>query len=434
MNLLARIRQHFKSHSETKLTWVAFPSLAVALAFTLSACGPATSSITLTGLSETGFQTPDGRAHTGADASDDLEILKNELVEQNKDLARRILSARIARVQTRIFVYMTLQDSLQKNERVSFEFDDSSDSKTATPAAGAKGTDTVRFKSVRGLFSDGSRSSYELSLLCERAEASSALANTACRTATVALKEFQKGTSTELARAGLILRNREVLVLSKALSPNLKNMLLKQVLTSLQTVRTASLESFEVAWGRSGFALHSDELKNLQLCPVGRLVETNESDDPLQLTCSGKNQPREIEGRMLGNTTHGELFLELISTSESLFSKEKERVYLMIRHKRAVDAKTRPQNDPKQTPSVPSGTTTTVQTPAQAPTTGAPEGADADEESDEYESLFLEDEQPATPDVPEKPDQTPHELTSKNGQTRSLVPAQPGDGKTGWLV
>lgn len=346
----------------------------------LSACAPLPSGkFTLKGPNETGFTAADGKQHTGAGRDNELSNVKRELADGvvdpsslpkgDRELAASVQSARletIASTPTTLRVHVLMSEV----GRLVFDFNES----LIDAKAAVDGANDVRYKYVTGRTSNGENSHYDLAMLCRKP--TSPDATTACRVATVTLRDKQGAG----ARAGIIIRNQDSMVIAKSPTPDLKHSTLKRVLSEFKTARNGALQSFEVAWGPSGFAL---SMGDREMCPVGRLVETNDLDEPLHLNCAGVPPFRDLEGRMIGNTTRGELFLEITATIPGiLYGESTERIYLLIRQKRATK--------PVAAPAPTSPSSPTAPAPNQPP-------APADDEDPEDDEPVFPDEQKAEP-------------------------------------
>lgn len=295
---------------------------------------------------QTGFKAADGKTFTGGSPGNELDKVKAELTsdtgrveslaQPDRDLAAKIQSARVEASKDSLRVYVLIRDT----GRVTFEFRSQGlIANSATDAA----TD-LRFKPVIGLSTTGNLLPFELALLCRRPTtvppSDAKDLSQGCRTATFALKN----TSGVGAKAGLIVHNQPTLVIAKAPTADLKHATLKRLMTNLKTAKPGTLQSFEVAWGPSGFALN---IGDPQVCPVGRLVETNDLDEPLKMNCPGQPDFTDLDGRLIGNTTRGELFLEVTAATPGvLYGENTEHIYLLIRQKRDPKKPTAPATQP----------------------------------------------------------------------------------------
>lgn len=376
------------------------PALALASLFAMSvatlltACGPSNQFHPIASSNKTGFTDSAGRVHTGAGDDQALAQLKAELAgestadgidsleKEDRELAAQILGAKLEEEAKNIRVHVRLRDQ----GTVTFDFAD----KDIAKAASAQNAD-VRYKAVVGKLAGGKAAQFEMALLCRHAVAPKD-GERRCSTAMMSLKE-QRGSK---AKAGFILRYQEVTVLVRTPKTTpLRNDTLKRLVSDFHQARSGTLQSFEVAWGPSGFDLN---MQDSELCPSGRLVETNDLDEPLRLSCSSKDSLRGLEGRMIGNTTRGELFLEITATSPGILgglgAESIERAFILVRQKKA----------PK--PVAPAK-------PGEPATPASPDSATDDEDDD----LFLEEEQQPLVPSPQSP----------GGNTT------PADHK-GWLV
>ena len=398
---------HSHQNSKVRSTRLAVGGIVFSLvvaAFLASACAPLPASkFTVKTNNETGFTAADGKQHTGAGRDSELSNVKRELADGaidpsslpkgDRELAASVQSARLetlAGSTPTIRVHVLLSET----GRLLFDF---TSAQTDTKAS-VDGPNDVRYKYVVGKTTNGDLSHYELALLCRKPTSTDSKA--ACRVATVTLRDTQ-GSG---ARAGIIIRNQDSTILAKSPTPDHKHATLKRLLAEFKTARDGSLQSFEVAWGPSGFAL---SMNDRELCPVGRLVETNDLDEPLHLNCAGVPAFRDLEGRMIGNTTRGELFLELTATVPGLlYGESTERIYLLVRQKRAAKA---PTTSPAPTsPSTPGTSTPPVQTPTPA-----------DDDTDP------EDDEPVFPD-----EQKPEPAPAAPKGTGWLVPIDPNSALT----
>ncbi len=372
----------------------------------VSACAPAPKAQQFQEQSNTtGYKDNTGRSHTGAGDDAVLNQLKAELAtpdasgpesleKEDRELAAQILGARMEESPNRIRVLMSLRDA----GRLTFDFTDKD-----IVSRGTTANPDLRYKSVTGKTASGDLSSFDMALLCRRLTVESAANPThglQCSTATMSLKD-RHGAK---AKAGFILRNQEVSVLVRSVNhekqQKLENEHLKRLATDFKMSRTGRLQSFEVAWGPSGFDL---EMGDKSICPSGRLVETNDLDEPLKLNCRGTETYRDLEGRMIGNTTRGELFLEIAATVPgmlNLLPDSNERLFILVRQKKA----------PKVAAQVPTGTPPVGTQPG----TSSP-AADAMPEEEEEDDFFLDEQQPLVP--------APHSGTAP----------QPS-GTSGWIV
>lgn len=319
----------------------------------LSACGPSNSFYPVASSNKTGFTDTEGRAHTGAGDDRTLDQLKQELAgdrandeidsleKVDRELAAQILGAKLEEVENNGTGKLVVHVRLRDLGNISFEFSDKDIAKPAT----AQNAD-VRYKSIEGKIPGGKAAQLEMALLCRHVSAPKH-GERRCATAMMSLKE-QRGAK---AKAGLILRYQDVTILARSpKSVPLRNSTLKRLVTDYKQLRTGTLQSFEVAWGPSGFDLN---MQDSELCPSGRLVETNDLDEPLRLNCDSSNSTRELEGRMIGNTTRGELFLEITATTQGILGglgpESTEHIFILVRQKKA--AKPAKPAVPGETPS-----------------------------------------------------------------------------------
>jgi hypothetical protein len=390
-------------HSMMAVAWAGILALAI------SACAPAPKAQQFHEQSNTtGYKDKTGRSHTGAGDDQALNRLKQELTQdtsgqgvgqeagpenlekEDRELAAQVLGARIEESANRIRVLVNLRDS----GKLSFDFTEKDIASKGTAA-----NPDVRYKSVTGKTASGEQSSFDMALLCRRVTLDSPpelAQGLQCATATMSLKE-RHGSK---AKAGFILRNQEVSILVRSVKQEkLEHTHLKRLATDFKTTRYGRLQSFEVAWGPSGFDL---EMGDQSICPSGRLVETNDLDEPLKLNCKGTETYRDLEGRMIGNTTRGELFLEIAATIPGMLNilpDSNERVFILVRQKKTPKAPTpKPSGTPGSQPNVP------------APSTPAEPAEDEDD------GFFLDEEQPLVP--------APNTGTPQNTSA----------GLTGWMV
>lgn len=376
----------------------------------LTACGPAHKAAPFApGTNATGFQATDGKLHTGAGVDQELAKLKSDLAgggttvesvpQPDRELSTRILGARIetapfektgaanaaipptppANAPTTtspstvanptIRVWLTLRDA----GLVIFDFTNSH----VAPKTAADSATDIRYKAVTGRTVNGDATSYELALLCRRPGESAADFKGVCKTATLALQDKQGAG----AKAGIVVRHQEVFVLAKAPKAP-KNDVLKNLVENFKVPKNGTLQSFEVAWGPSGFAL---DIGDSRLCPAGRLVETNDLDEPLKLNCAGVSEFRDLEGRMIGNTTRGELFLELVATTWGLVKDGTENAYILVRK-----VPSKPSSQPKSaTPPGQAANAPDTGRPSTAPTAAPPKPSD-DTDADDDEDPVLD--------------------------------------------
>lgn len=310
---------------------------AVAGLAALSACAPAPSAKNefFQSTNQTGLKTADGRAFTGAGQAAELETLKSSpdvsgTDEQDRALAARILIASIDR-SNKEFLRVAL--SLRDSGRIFFDFSNK---------ALKTGSDRV-FEPQIGKSPSNDPAAFELSLQCEAGTTDKA-SLPACTIATLSLKE-KRGSG---GRAGLIIRTQQSSVIARSTRNSVTLPALKRLLDTFSTAQPRTLQTFEVAWGPSGFDL---QLRDQELCPAGRLVETNELDEPLRINCPGVASSG-ISGRMLGNTTRGEVLLELNGTRHNLIlANEEERVYIVVQKLKPAAAP-----NPSSNPEVTAGT------------------------------------------------------------------------------
>ncbi len=341
-------------------------SIAVALVILVlfSACTPPGAPMSRADFLEqqmaTGYQAPDGKSHTGASGDKELDRVKDQIAGQNsdiealskidRDLATRILTAKVETASAAVTrVHITFRDS----SRLTFDFTD----KEIAPKSSKDAGNEVRYKSVVGKTGDGTKSDFEVAMLCRKTPTETGKpAAPGCQMATIALKE----TAPNGAKAGLVLRNQEVIVLAKTTFTNMKHEILKRLVGELKTAKNGTLQTFEVAWGPSGFALGFGDA---QVCPVGRLVETNDLDEPLRLNCAGTEVFRDLAGQMIGNTTRGELLLQITAaTPGMIYGETVEHIFMLVRRKPVPK---------KVTPSTPVTPGTAPKTPG-TPGTAAP--------------------------------------------------------------
>lgn len=366
----------FRSEIKLSRGFLAAFGLIGTLAF--SACGPgfkASDSMLDSQHNMTGFTTPDGRQHTGASGDQALPEVKTEIAgsattdvtelrSADRALAIRLFSAGLVGAKESVRVYVYIRDA----GKLLFEFNPSD---VAPKAATDRAGDT-RYKAVVAKNDSGDTVPFEASLLCRpHKPEGDKPAREGCRAATLVIHELHGNDG----KAGLIIRSQETSVLAKT-PVAVKHETLKRLADVYKVPRVGSLQSFEVAWGPSGFALN---IGDTEVCPVGRLVETNDLDEPLKLNCPGTPEIHDLEGRMIGNTTRGEVFLE-IGTPGKVSGELTERIFLIVRQKRAPKTPatgTTPSN-PTQTP--PSNTT--------------PQDPDDVAEDEDMEPLFQDETRP----------------------------------------
>jgi hypothetical protein len=348
---------------------------------------------------QTGFKAADGKTFTGASPGTDLDQMKAELTsdtgrveslaQPDRDLAANIQSARIDATAASLRVYVWIRDT----GRLSFEFKKQSLSENQ-PAD--QPTD-LRFKAVVGIGPSGGPTAFELALLCRRPPEAgdSKDLSQGCRTATFAMKSSDGAG----AKAGFIIHNQPTLVIAKAPNADLKHATLKRLMSDLKTAKAGTLQSFEVAWGPSGFALN---IGDSQVCPAGRLVETNDLDEPLKMNCPDQPEFTDLDGRLIGNTTRGELFLELTAATRGMiYGENTEHIYLLIRQKRDPKKST-PPAQPVKNPGTPAAPVSPTVPGAKSPVTTAPPSAqnppaapndskNVDESDDEDDAVFPDD-------------------------------------------
>ena len=348
----------------------------VILAMGVSACSPPGKPLNKSDFAfapnQTGGTTKDGKANTGAASDRVLEKLKEEIAtgsgstsepmaatiesvsKVDRDLATRIESARMDVVAGGIRVQVALKDAGIH----SFDF-----TQKEIIANGVKDEATdVRFKATLGKTADGGASGYEISMLCHKQMSEAGkTAPPGCRSATLVMKDLRS----QGGKAGIVLRSQETTVLAKSKFPSVKHAALKRLLDNLKNSMPATFTSFEVAFGASRFSLNFGDS---EICPGGRLVETNDLDEQLKLNCPGVAEFRDLDGRMIGNTTRGELFLEITAATPGLvWGENVENIFILVQQKRA----------PKKV--APPGTPT--------PAPGAPASED-DDDDDADESIF----------------------------------------------
>lgn len=299
--------------------------------FTLTACSPGfQASSEFMSANQTGFTARDGKLHTGASADNELEELKSKLAGQSvdpkalpkadQDLASRILYANIESVGGGKADTSTLRVHISLRETGRIYFDVKA-SDRISPAAGDASNET-RYKFVTGRLASEETVPFEAGVLCRKTTED-------CGVATISLREKKK----DGARAGLVIRHQDIKVQSKTSTTGATHQILKRLSADLKTAKAGKLQTFEVAWGPSGFSV---DIGDSEICPVGRLVETNDLDEPVKLNCPTVPTFRDLEGRMLGNTTRGELFIEITAKVQKLFIEESESVYLLIRQQKAA--------------------------------------------------------------------------------------------------
>jgi hypothetical protein len=393
-------------------------------ALAISACAPAPKAQRFQEQSNTtGYKDKTGRSHTGAGDDQALDRLKQELTQdtagrgatqevgpealdkEDRELAAQILGARIEESQTRIRVLVNLRDA----GKLSFDFTGADIASKGTVA-----NPDIRYKSIIGKTSSGEPSSFEMALLCRRATLDTppeAARGLQCATATMSLKE-RHGSK---AKAGFILRNQEVSVLVRSVNQEtLKHIHLKRLAADFKTTRYGRLQSFEVAWGPSGFDL---EMGDPSICPSGRLVETNDLDEPLKLNCKGTETYRDLEGRMIGNTTRGELFLEISATVPGMLTilpDGSERLFILVRQKKTPKPTAPKPTSPPQSGSQPNN-------PSNSPSPSNP----IEPEEEEEDGFFLDEERPLVP-AP----QTGNSPQTHVGATGWMVPVDLSDSVT----
>lgn len=392
----------------------------VVLLTVLNGCGPAPrpgfQPAAMNHSNQTGGVTADGRPYTGAGPDGRLEELKRQeelrptaLSDSDRTLAEKIANARIEIVPAakagdpetyRVHVYFS------DVGHVIFDFKPSD----RVTAAGEK---DVRYQVVKGKINGSDESTFELAMLC---------APGGCRMATLALRD-RNGAG---AKAGLTIYNQDSTVYVPNRPGAIKSPQLKALSEHFATPQVRTLHSFAVAWGPSGFSL---DLGESDVCPAGKLVETNDRPEAMNLKCPKRDAPYGIEGKLLGNTTRGELFLEFIAAMGPGAKAEPETAYMIIRRPRPVKTPAAP----------PSSASPPASGPKQAPTTApspTAEPEDEEEEESEEEPPFAPAPAPATPGqsngsvvkVPPAPG---------GGAPRPRIPAPaapPAKGLPGWII
>ncbi len=365
----------------------------------MAACAPSNSNQLLSErANETGFKGTDGKEHTGAGPDKELAKIKAEigggatepaaLAKSDRDLAAQILYARMQmmggeKLVVRIDLY------LKDDDKVTFDFTDAA---IATRGTSDNAND-IRYKAIVGKDGNGADTNYEVAMLCRKI---SATAN-GCKTATLSLRDT-RGAG---ARAGLVVRHQEVTILARTKQTSVAHATLKRLLNDFKVAKPGKLQTFEVAWGPSGFAL---SMNDNEVCPVGRLVETNDFDEPLRLNCPGVAAFRDLDGRMIGNTTRGELFLEISATVHNLIFPDKdENLFLLVRQKREPKKQTPNTGSPSApgTPSAP-GSSGPKTDPNSGSAPSAPDSDDDEDDPEMDEPIFQEEVRPdpATPSNP----------------------------------
>lgn len=299
--------------------------LAVIAVLSITACSPGfQASSEFMSANQTGFTARDGKQHTGAASDDELEKLKSVLAgdainpqaipKEDRDLASRILYANIETIEGKDVRRVHI--SLRETGRIYFDFKPTD---RGTPATGDSSVDT-RYKFVTGRLASDESIAFEAALLCRNTTEE-------CGVATVSVREKKK----DGAKAGLVVRHQDITVQSKSATIGATHTVLKRLTADLKAAKPGKLQTFEVAWGPSGFSL---DIGDSQICPVGRLVETNDLDEPVKLNCPTVPTFRDLEGRMLGNSTRGELFIEISAKVQTVFMETSESVYLLIRQQK----------------------------------------------------------------------------------------------------
>ena len=357
----------------------------------MAACAPSNSNQLMSQTpNETGFRAADGKEHTGAGPDKELSKIKAEigngasepesLAKADRELAAQILYARMQLIEgAKPFTRIDLL--LKDDDKITFDFTDVA---IATRGTSDSAND-VRYKAVIGKDRNGQATLYEAAMLCRKSDPKAPN----CKTATISLRDKRGGG----ARAGLVVRHQDVTVLAKSPQGSLGHTTLKRLLSDFKTAKAGKLQTFEVAWGPSGFAL---SMGDAEVCPVGRLVETNDLDEPLRLNCPGVAVFRDLEGRMMGNTTRGELFLEINATIHNMiFPDKNENLYLLVRQKREPKKPATPVVQPPGSPSAPA-------TPVTPTTPATPTEPDDDEDPEADEPIFQEEirPDPITPTAP----------------------------------
>jgi hypothetical protein len=287
--------------------------LAISLVGTLTACAPGFHPLSQEASPQspqlTGGKTDDGRAHTGIADDHELTAVQQSLDPQSeptRQLSRSILTARLDR---RDDEKLRLQIALRSGGALVFEFTD---------------TGRVADRRLQPTRETNSRP-FEAAIQCRDID---------CLVAVVALRRTDTAGASQKpqARAGLVLRKaRYQLVARSTQAPNTRDPRLKAVLEKFRAPQDQLVHSFEVAYGASGFEL---DLGTHELCLAGRLVETNEADEPLRLHCQGSMEPRDLIGRMIGNTTRGEFFFEIAFQQRYGLINYRESAYLYLRRDR----------------------------------------------------------------------------------------------------
>lgn len=373
-----------------------YPFAALPLIWALTACAPGFQplqpQVTPQSPQLTGGKTDDGRAHTGISEDHELSQVQQSLDPQSeptRQLSRSILTARLDR---RDDEKLRLVVALRAEGRLQFEFTDS-----------GRNADR-RLQPAR----ESNSRPFEAALQCRDAD---------CLVAVVSLRRTDAtGAPAPQARAGLVLRKaRYQLVARSPEAANIRDLRLKAVLEKFRTPQDQIVQSFEVAYGASGFEL---DLGTQDLCLAGRLVETNEADEPLRLHCQGSMEPRDLIGRMIGNTTRGEFFFELAFQQRFGLVDHREAAYLYLR-------RDRPTSPPPAAPVAPG----TTPAPGASPRPGATPVAGAP--ASPTPTAFAEQDDEPEMDLFADPVASPSPRPSPG--TRPSTPATPRPGGNGWM-
>lgn len=259
--------------------------LTIAALVGLTGCGSSFHPIEISD-DTTGATTPDGRDYTTSSNDHVFQELRTSIDPnkgQNKVLATGVIDAQITRTvgakSASLEVGLILSNALVMKFHVPM-----------TQAGGELKAEDVVSANVG--------SHWKLSARC---------LDLACDSIVLRLKKEVDG---ELeAEAGLIyrLRNARIEVFGP-FNPEAAASRLKDATTALQKThseeKTIPLETVEIAWGASRFAIKTDAL-----CVRGPLVETGVVDQPISSGCDGASDS--VNARLMGNNAKGDILIRL---------------------------------------------------------------------------------------------------------------------------
>lgn len=426
---------------------VALIAITASVALALSACSPNSigKNVFVTPNTQTGLIAEDGKVFTGAGPAAESSALRQSASPQGQTPKPPVESAPVPvtadeakRISAERALASTILSAWISNEK-------STETAQITVLVQTRDNGILKFtfkkaelngdSSVRGLKDANETTQFEMRAKCTQDNAQEESFPQSCRTLTAFIK-IKNSARESSESVGIIIRNQLVKVVARTRETSIRNSALEKLLATFKQGQIRQLQSYEVAWGPAGFALI---LNDSNICPVGRLVETNELNEPLKTICpSGTDSG--VSGQMIGNTTHGEVFLEFKATT-GLLNNSTESVFMLVTRAK----KQLPVASPSQQLKVPTPIARTIKAPPAPGSWAIPPKTPPQTAADSASPPAQGSQQSAGPQNGTPPISTPAATNDDDDGTElefllpppKAVPTArttPGTQKQGWLI